>query len=307
MIFWRRSKRHLSAHIVIQAFQVLPWIGLLVFLLQSPAIARQPPSPAHVALRFGILPDSARDIIDARYAPLLHYIKQETGISIELLVPENYQELLTLFREKKLDLAFFGGYTFIQAQQQANAKPLVMRDIDLHFSSVFLVRTDNRKNKLQEFKGGILAFGPKLSTSGHLMPRYFLNERGINPETFFAEVRHSAGHDQTAYWVRDGKVDLGAANSVVIRKMFRDGILVSKDVRILWETPYYTDYVLAVQPDLDETVQQRLLDSLLALSPLHRQQKRILDNLGAGGFLPASNADFDSLRKIITHLQHKTP
>ncbi len=301
MIFNSRIKRYLSAHQTIQAFRRLLWFGLLLLSVQLPVFAGQADA-AGKHLRFGVLPDSARDFIEARYAPLLQYIKQETGINIQMVVPENYQKLLQLFKDKKIDLAFFGGYIFIQAQQQADARPLAMRDIDLHFSSVFLVRADNDRQKLREFKGSTLAFGSRLSTSGHLMPRYFLNERGIDPETFFAEVRYSGSHDQTAYWVRDGKVDLGAANSVVIRKMFRDGILNGNEVRILWETPVYTDYVLAVQPDLDPNLQSRLLDSLLALSPLVREQRRILDNLGAGGFLPASDADFAGLRQIFARL-----
>ena len=170
---------------------------------------------------------------------------------------------------------------------------------------MFLAHPDNEKKNLEDFKDAKISFGSRLSTSGHLMPRYFLTERKIDPEAFFSEVLYSGSHDKTAYWVRDGKVDLGAANNQVIRKMFREGHLKRDDIRILWETPVYSDYVWAMQPDLDKAIQSRLLDCFLALSPLNSEHRQILKALGAGGFLPANNADFALLRKVIRLLEQE--
>jgi len=278
---------------------------IFLILFNTSAFAEEINALNKTTIRFGILPDSAQHIIDDRYKPLINFIEQELDIKIDVVKSQNYQQLLTQFKEKKIDLAFFGGYTFINAQINSKAEPLVMRDIDLQFSTVFLVNADNKNSKLEDFKGKAFSFGSKQSTSGHLMPRYFLSERDINPESFFTKVSYSGSHDNTAYLVRDNKVDLGAANSDVIRDMFKKGTLKQSDIRILWETPAYSDYVWAIQPNFEPLLRQRLLDTFLSLSPLNPSHKYILNALGAHGFLPANNEDFDSLRKVVKLLEHK--
>jgi len=278
---------------------------IFLILFNTSAFAEEINALNKTTIRFGILPDSAQHIIDDRYKPLITFIEQELDIKIDVVKSQNYQQLLTQFKEKKIDLAFFGGYTFINAQINSKAEPLVMRDIDLQFSTVFLVNADNKNSKLEDFKGKAFSFGSKQSTSGHLMPRYFLSERDINPESFFTKVSYSGSHDNTAYLVRDNKVDLGAANSDVIRDMFKKGTLKQSDIRILWETPAYSDYVWAIQPNFEPSLRQHLLDTFLSLSPLNPSHKYILNALGAHGFLPANNEDFDSLRKVVKLLEHK--
>jgi phosphonate transport system substrate-binding protein len=284
-------------------------IGLVISLSYTTASAddtsshplQQPP-----ALRFGILPGNAPEIIKARFTPLAEHIQQETGIKIELVIPTSYEDLLARFKNKSIDLARFGAYTYLMAQREANAEALVMRDIDLQFSTVFLVRPENSGRSIKDFKGSKFSFGSKLSTSGHLMPRYFLSERDINPETFFSEVLYSNGHDITAYWVRDGKVSLGAASSFTIKKMFQNGWINNKEISILWETPTYTDYVWAVQADLDRSLRDKLLDSFLCLTPLNPKHQKVLDALGAKSFLPANQADFNTLRNIIAIMEQNS-
>lgn len=249
-------------------------------------------------LRIGVLPDESESVLNAKFSPLGQYLSSQVNRPYELVVPKDYAELVDRFEQGDFDLAYFGGLTFLQAQDRAAAVPLVMRDIDGHFSSYFIVSDDSQFRKLSEMKSMRLSFGSPLSTSGHLMPRFFLRENGIDPEAFFADVRFSGAHDRTAQWVVDGIVDVGAVNSVVVEEMLRDGRLGQQAVRILWETPPYADYVWAVRASMDEKFKHALADSFLSLSPVNPQHKSILTSLAAGGFLPASSEDFRSLRDV---------
>ena len=149
-----------------------------------------------------------------------------------------------------------------------------------------------------DFKGRRFAFGSKLSTSGHLMPRHFLADMKIEPEAFFGEVRYSGAHDRTAIWVRDGEVDLGAANASIVDRMYAEGRLDAAEVRIVWTTPAYPDYVWAARQGLGPEVREKLIAAFLRLSPADADQARILRGVDAGGFLPARRSDFDELRQI---------
>jgi len=250
-------------------------------------------------LRVGVLPDQHPEQLVERYAALLAYLANELGVSTELDIPDSYEDLVERFAQKQIDLAYFGGVTFVQAREKAAAVPLVMRDADLKFTSYILVNAQDPAQSLKELRGRRFSFGPKYSTSGHLMPRYFMTQQNITPETFFSEVRYSRGHDETAQLIQNGIVDAGAVNAVVIRQMMQSGRLKDGDVRILWETPYYANYVWAVQPTLGKTESGRLRDAFLALSnsdPLHA---KILSSIGANYYLPAGQGDFAGLETVM--------
>lgn len=276
-------------------YRFLLWIFLSCFIILIPAHASM--TQTTPTLRLGVLPDSDPQIIKQRLSPLLHYIEAQMEQTIELIIPKSYEDLLQKFQDKSVDLALFGGYTFISAQQEYQAEALVIRDIDLQFCTAFITQADNPKQSIADFKSAKFSFGAKLSTSGHMMPRYFLNELNFNPETFFSDVHYSGAHDKTIYWVRDGQIDLGAVNYEVLENMLRDGLLHENEIHIVWKTPTYTDYVWATQPDFNEVLRDHLLDIFLSLSLENDKQRVILESLGASGFLPTNNEDFEALRK----------
>jgi len=176
--------------------------------------------------------------------------------------------------------------------------PLVMRDIDMRFVSYFLVRPGDPAQTIMDLRGRKLSFGSRLSTSGHLMPRYFLKEMGIRPEKFFGEVRYSGSHDQTAAAVLNQEADVGVANSQVIDDMLQTGRLRPNSLRILWRTPPYPDYVWAVSKNLDENLRDQILQTFLDLSQADVGQREILAHQGASFFLPADAEDFVPLERI---------
>jgi len=138
-------------------------------------------------LRVGVLPDENVEMLRERYAPLCEFMKQDTRSSCELIFPEDYSDLLDRFGRGEVELAYFGGVTFVRARAEHGAVPLVMRDVDSRFTSVLMVPADSDDRTLADLKGKRFSFGSRLSTSGHLMPRYFLNkENGIQPEKYFA-------------------------------------------------------------------------------------------------------------------------
>ena len=208
--------------------QRLEWLaraslcGLLVVLaLAGCWHDEQGQPPAQV--RIGVTPGESEEDLRRRYAPLLTHLNQSLDTEFLLVVPRDYNDTLELFAAGELDLVNFGGVTFVNANAQHGAKPLVMRDIDLQFTTYFIARMEEVQATIEGFRGRSFAFGSPLSTSGHFMPRYFLEQRGVKPENVFGSVEHSGAHDRTVYWVRDGKVDLGAVNGQVFRAMLADG------------------------------------------------------------------------------------
>ena len=254
-------------------------------------------------LKVGVLPDQSKASLIHQHKPLLDYLSQELDLRTELIFTASCDDLLLRVERGELDLIFFGGLTFVAAHKMGRVVPVAMRDIDFKFSSYFLVRTENPARVLLDLKGKKIGFGSSKSTSGHLMPRFFMKKMGIEPESFFSEVLFSGSHDRSAYLVRDGAVDVSVANSNVIDRMFSSGQLDPKSVRILWETPPYADYIWAARAGLSKKLRSRLLDAFLQLSRSNPAHRSILARQGAGSFLPASNDDFIQLIQIVDDLK----
>lgn len=248
-------------------------------------------------IMLGVLPGQSPEQLAKEYDALLRYLEEQTSLQFELVIPEDYESVLDDFITHRIDIANLGGYTFTEAERRHNAEPLVMRDVDLNFASCYLVpRTDGRQSIL-EFEGEAFAFGPQLSTSGHVMPRHFLESNGIDPDTYFASVRYSSGHDETAKLIGDGVVAVGVANCIVIESMIKDGRLGRDELRVLETTPAYANYVWAASEHLSAAIKTRVRDAFLDLDPAHPEHQEILQKLGANAYLPASSSDFDSVRR----------
>ena len=165
------------------------------------------------------------------------------------------------------------------------AIPLVQRAEDEKFQSVFITQPNSGINSLADLKGKTFTFGSQSSTSGHLMPRWFLLQNGIDPDKDFRRMAFSGAHDATALQVAGGKVDAGAMNISVWNKMFEEKKLDPSQVRVFYTTPPYYDYNWTVRGDLDPVLVQKLKHAFLALDPTQPAHKEILDLQRASKFI----------------------
>ena len=291
-------------------FMGIPYIRCLIFLVVT-LVSGCDDSPNSAStttpdiIRIAPLPDHAPELMRERYLPIIDYLTKQTGIKTELVIADSYQHLLDLFHTGDIDIANFGGVTFIKARKLDGAKPMVLRDIDGLFSSVVLVNADIHAEGLQALKGKAFAFGSPLSTSGHLMPRYFFNKQNITPEDFFSKIEYSGAHDKTVYMVRDKEVSGGVANAGIVDEMYLDGRINKSKVRVLWESPTYADYVWAIQPHISGEIKSQLESAFINLQSSDPAQKKLLDKLNANYYISANDGDFSVLEGIYNELEEK--
>jgi phosphonate transport system substrate-binding protein len=229
-------------------------------------------------LRVSAIPDENPTELMRIYAPFAEYLSKELGMKVTYTPVVDYAATVEGLAARKLDMVWYGGFTFVQARQRTgDAVPLVSREEDLQFHSKFITRKDTGIAKLADLKGKTFSFGSVSSTSGHLMPRYFLLQNGINPERDFAKFSFSGAHDATALWVESGKVDAGALNEAVWDKLVQTRKVNTGKVVVFWTTPPYVDYVWTVRGDLDKGLQERIASALLKLDYRRPEDRRLLD------------------------------
>ena len=229
-------------------------------------------------LRVSAIPDENPNELMRIYTPFADYLTKELGIPVKYTNVVDYAATVEGLAAKKLDMVWYGGFTFVQARRRTgNAIPVVSRQEDLEFHSKFITRKGSGIKSLADLKGKSFSFGSVSSTSGHLMPRYFLMQNGIVPERDFKNVAFSGAHDATALWVESGKVDAGALNEAVWDKLVQTRKVDLTKVEVFWTTPPYVDYVWTVRGDLDPHLVGKIAEAFTKLRADNPEQKKLLD------------------------------
>lgn len=250
-------------------------------------------------LRLSMIPTTDPGKMARDSAPLVAYLERAIGARVELTVPLNYAAVVEALGADKVDIAFLGGFTYVQAGKRFGARPLVQRERDQAFHSLFITRADSPIGALADLAGKRFAFGDVNSTSGHLMPAYYMRQAGVDPEVI-ARALYTGGHDATALAVANQKVDAGALDEAVYAKLSKDGKLDAGKLKVFYTTPAFFDYVWAARKALDPALADAFGKAMLALDPGNPQHKPVLDLLQATRYVTADDASYDKLREAAT-------
>ena len=254
-------------------------------------------SQAADVLKVSAIPDEAPTELLRKFKPLGAYLEQQLGMKVEFVPVADYPAVVEALATDRLDLAWLGGFTFVQVRlKTGNAIPLVQREQDAQFTSKFITANPDVKS-LADLKGRTFAFGSISSTSGSLMPRYFMLQDGIKPETYFSRIGYSGAHDATAAWVQAGKVDGGVLNASVWDKLVTAGKVDTDKVKVFATTPAYYDYNWTVRGTLDPALAEKIKQAFLALDPANPEHKAILDLQAASRFIETEPANYEGIEE----------
>ena len=200
-------------------------------------------------LKIGAIPDQNQEILDRRFNSLSKELSKQLNVEVKYVPVINYVGAVTGFRTKNLDLVWFGGLSGVQARLQTpNSIVIAQRDIDKEFKSVFIV---NKKlnltpakelSDLNSLRNLRFTFGSENSTSGRLMPEYFLNIAGVKTSEFKGKKPGFSGsHDATVALVNSGAFEAGVLNKQILEKNLKNNPTRTKDVDVFFVTPSYVD------------------------------------------------------------------
>lgn len=251
---------------------------------------------AQGSLKVSAIPDESPTVLLRNFAPLGKYLERETGMKMDWTPVNDYPAVVEGIAAKKIDMAWLGGVTFVQVRRRTGtAIPIVQREEDRKFTSKIIAATSAGISSLADLRGKNFAFGSASSTSGHLMPRYYLNQSRIDPERDFKRIAFSGAHDATAAWVESGRVEAGALNASVWQTLIEQRKVDTTKVKVIYTTPPYVDYNWTVRGDLDPNLVKKLTDAFLKLSRADPEHRKILDLQRATRFVPASVENYRSI------------
>lgn len=256
--------------------------------------------------KIGAIPDQNAADLDKGMTAVAKYLSEKTGLKVEFVPSVDYAALVTGFQRGEIHMAWFGGLTSVQARNLVpDAESIVQRPRDAEFHSVFITQTSEDFTKLEDIKGKSFTFGSESSTSGHLMPRYFLTEAGINPEQDLeGKPNYSGSHDATYKLVESGTYKTGALNEAVWESAVKEGKVDANKVKVFYTTPAYFDYNWTINSNVEDVFgkgsKKKVKEALLSITG---EQKDIANLFQTDSFVETKNDNYKKIEKVAKELK----
>jgi len=263
---------------------------------------------ATATLRFSAIPDQNTTELAEKYAALADYLGKTLEVPVEFVPATDYAASVEMFKNGDIQLAWFGGLTGVQARHAVpGAHAIAQGKADPAYYSYFIANAETGLEKSDNFPTAIkdlkFTFGSESSTSGRLMPTYFIiNESGQKPDAFFSQpVNFSGSHDKTALLVESGQWQAGALSYKTYDKLVANGKIDPNKCRVIWKTPLYADYNFTAHPVLEKTFGTGFTDRLqAALTGI--KEEAILKAFPRDAIIAAKNEDFNGIVEVAKEL-----
>ena len=280
-----------------RAIAVAAW-ALWSALSGGAAIAQDKP-----ALVFTAIPDQDETRLVERFTRVARYLQGKLGVTVKYLPVKGYPAAVTAFTNNQVQLAWFGGFTGVQARRQVpDSEAIAQGAEDVAFRSFIIANAKTALKPSKEFPkeiaGRSFTFGARASTSGRLMPEYFIRQQfGRSPDEVFSRVGFSGDHSRTIQLVQSGAYETGVLDYSVWQLDTKAGKVDQAQVQVIWESPSFPDYHWTVRGDVDKTYgagfKEKLRAALLAID-----DPAILGQFARTKFIPAKNSDYGPIEEV---------
>ena len=273
---------------------------LLAVLLCLSGTARATDTP----FVFTAIPDQDETRLVERFTRVADYLSAKLGVPFKYIPVKSYPAAVTAFVNGQVQLAWFGGFTGVQARAASpGARAIAQGAEDDHFKSYLIA---NVSTGLKETSGDLprsiagktFTYGARASTSGRVMPEYFIRQAfGKAPEEVFSKIGFSGDHSRTIQLVQSGAFEIGVVDYSVWNLDRKAGKVDESKVSVIWESPPFPDYQWTVRGDVDKIYGAGFADRLAA-TLIAIDDKAILEPFGRSKFIPASNADYPPIETV---------
>ena len=255
------------------------------------------------AFVFTAIPDQDETRLVERFTRVAEYLQSKLGVPVKYLPVKSYPAAVTAFTNGQVQLAWFGGFTGVQARRQVPGSEAIAQGAeDVAFKSFFIANTKTglapSKEFPKEIAGKSFTFGSRASTSGRLMPEYFIRKAfGRGPDEIFARVGFSGDHNRTIQLVQSGAFEVGALDYSVWELEKKAGKINSTQVVVIWESSTFPDYQWTVRAGVDGVYgagyKEKLRAALVAID-----DPAILGPFARSQFIPAKNSDYGPIEEV---------
>ncbi len=251
-------------------------------------------------LVFSAIPDQDETRLKERFGGMADYLSEKLEVPVKYIPVKSYAAVITAFRNNQVQLAWFGGLSGVQARLKVNGSQAIAQGVeDTKFRTYIIANYKTGLKKSDEFPkeiaGKTFTFGSKGSTSGRLMPQFYI-EKAMKEDVnkVFKRVGFSGNHSKTIALVQTGAYEVGAVNYKVWEKELKEGKIDTSKVSVIWSTPPFQDYQWTIRGDADKVWGEGFTDKVKA-ALLDLKDKNLLDKFPRSAFIEAKNSDYQPI------------
>jgi phosphonate transport system substrate-binding protein len=262
-----------------------------------------PPS-GFTKLRVGLVPFLSKETIAAVHQKLADHLSKQLSVPVEIVVADSYGDAIDRMERGEFDLVELSPLVYVEASQRLKLKCLVqtIADGSATASGYIFVRDDSPRRSIEELKGGSFAFVDPMSTSGSLLPKKVLRDRGLDWTKDFSRTEYLGNHEAVLLAVLEGRADAGATYQGSFNSLRRNKGIDPLSFRVIAKTPRTPRDIFCVRPEMSTEISDAITASMLSLTGRDRLGREILGPLNLNGFRPADDRNYDELRAIAAEI-----
>lgn len=240
---------------------------------------------------------------------LINFLEKETGYFFETAVPASYIAVVEAFGTDRADIAVMNsfGYLLTNEKYGATAELRVVRaNGETFYRGQIIARSDSKISSLEDLNGRNFAFVDPSSTSGYILPKTLLKNKGV----VLAGETFAMKHDNVVTMVYQKQVDAGAtfyspvnqktgevgdARGRVI-KQFPD---VLEKIKILTLTDSIPNDPFVFRKGMNKNMMNKIKNAMLKFASTPDGQNSLYEIYSVVGLVATTDKDYDILRDKI--------
>ncbi|QDE30795.1 putative selenate ABC transporter substrate-binding protein [Shewanella polaris] len=251
---------------------------------------------------FTAIPDEDESQLRTRFDKVAVYLSEQLGVEVKYIPVKSYSAAVTAFRNNQVQLAWFGGLSGVQARRLVPGSEAIAQGFEDQFFKSYLIANHSidlmPSDNFPTLNNYTFTFGSKDSTSGRLMPQYFIEKNtGMPIEQIFKRIGFSGDHSRTISQVEAGVYQVGAVNYKVWDTAVETGKVDTSKVKVIWESPTYQDYQWTVHSGIDNDFGAGFKDKLTQVL-IGMTDKDLLASFPRESFVPAKNSDYEPIERV---------
>jgi len=252
------------------------------------------PSPDPQTLKVALLPDENASTVIKNNQGLKDYLESQLGRKIELIVTTDYSSMIEAMRHGRLDLAYFGPLSYVLARQKSEIEPFAALKVkgSTTYQSVVIGNVSSGVKTIGDIRGKNMAYGDKVSTSSHLIPKSVLAEQGLNVGDDYKE--HFVGsHDAVALAVQNGHAQAGGLSRPIFESLVERKMVSLDKVKVLAYSKPFPQYPWTLRSNLKPELKDKIRNAFLNL-----KDPAVLKAFKAEGFDTITDKHYDVVRNL---------
>lgn len=284
--------------------------SIMAALLLAATLATSAEAQQITELNFGVIPAELAPNVRRDWQPFIDDMSKALGMKVNAFFASDYAAVIEGMRFNKVQLAWFGNKAAMEAVDRANGEVFARTmtlDGNPGYWSLLITHKDSGINSVEDVlrdgKKYIFGNGDPNSTSGFLVPSYYVFAANkIDPKTYFKIVRN-ASHEANLLAVASRQVDFATNNTMDLARFQKEQPAKAALIKVIWKSPLIPNDPLVWRKDLPADLKAKIKSFILNYGkqgPDAERQRQILAHL-AQGWLPfreSSNAQLIPIRQL---------